>query len=135
MAPVYTGAMARYFPDPPPIGNRKTTTGIPGDITQANLLLPLAPRLNARSDTFRIRGYGEAHSTDGTKILARATCEAVVQRFPEYMDPDTDAANNEPWDEATDPVSPSASKLNPVNQRFGRRFKVIRFRWLNEAEI
>lgn len=135
VAPVYTGAMAKYFPDPPPIGGRKTTTGIPGDITQANLLLPLAPRLNARSDTFRIRGYGEALSADGTKILARATCETVVQRFPEYMDPDTDAPNNEPWDEATDPVSPSASKLNPVNQMFGRRFKVIRFRWLNEAEI
>jgi hypothetical protein len=135
VSPVYSGAIAKYFPDPPPVGTRKTTTGIPGDITQADLLLPLAPRLNARSDTFRIRGYGEALSVDGTKILARATCEAVVQRFPEYMDPNTDASNNEPWDEATNPLSPSASKLNPVNQTFGRRFKIVRYRWLNEAEL
>jgi Tfp pilus assembly protein PilX len=135
VSPVYSGAIAKYFPDPPPVGTRKTTTGIPGEITQADLLLPLAPRLNARSDTFRIRGYGEALSVDGTKILARATCEAVVQRFPEYMDPNTDASNNEPWDEATNPLSPSASKLNPINQTFGRRFKIVRYRWLNEAEL
>jgi len=135
VSPVYSGAIAKYFPDPPPVGTRKTTTGIPSDITQAALLLPLAPRLNARTDTFRIRGYGEALSADGTKILARATCEAVVQRFPEYMDPDTDASNNEPWDEATNPLSPSASKLNPINQTFGRRFKIVQFRWLNQAEL
>jgi hypothetical protein len=134
VAPVYTGAISGYLRDPLPVGNRKTTTGIPTDITQADLLLPLAPRLAARSDTFRIRGYGEARSKDGSQILARATCEAVVQRFPEYMDPVTDAANNEPWDEATDPLSPSASKLNSINQRFGRRFKIVRFRWLNSNE-
>ena len=58
-----------------------------------------------------------------------------MQRYPEYMDPDTDAPNNEPWDEATDPLSPSASKLNSTNQRFGRRCKVVRFRWLNPSEI
>jgi Tfp pilus assembly protein PilX len=124
------------FNGPPVLGpGTKTTSGIPGDITQAALLLPLAPRLAARSDTFRIRGYGEARSADGTRILAQATCEAVVQRYPEYMDPVTDAPNNEPWDEATDPLSPSASKLNSTNQRFGRRFKVVRFRWLHPSEI
>ena len=107
------------------------TTGIPGDITQADLLLPLAPRLAARSDTFRIRGYGEARSKDGKQILARATCEAVVQRFPEYLDSVTDAANNEPWDEA----SSSGPTLNAVNQKFGRRFEIIRFSWLGPNEV
>ena len=134
------GAVPSYssgaFNGPPVLGSgTKTTTGIPGDITQAALLLPLAPRLAARSDTFRIRGYGEVRSADGKKILAQATCEAVVQRYPEYMDPDTDAPNNEPWDEATDPLSPSASKLNSTNQKFGRRCKLVRFRWLNPSEI
>ncbi|MEX1048676.1 MAG: hypothetical protein WED15_04045 [Akkermansiaceae bacterium] len=127
--------MPKYFPDPPPSGSRTTTTGIPGDITQADLLLPLASRLTARSDTFRIRAYGEALSPNGATILAKAVCEAVVQRVPEYVDPDTDATNNKPWDEATNPVSPSASKLNETNQKFGRRFKVVQFRWLSETEL
>lgn len=120
------------FNGPPVLGSgTMVTTGIPGDITQADLLLPLAPRLAARSDTFRIRGYGEARSKDGTQILARATCEAVVQRFPEYLDPVTDAANNEPWDEA----SPSGTTLNAMNQKFGRRFKLTHFRWLSPNEV
>lgn len=120
------------FNGPPVLGSgTMVTTGIPGDITQADLLLPLAPRLAARSDTFRIRGYGEARSKDGTQILARATCEAVVQRFPEYLDPVTDAANNEPWDEAF----PSGTTLNAMNQKFGRRFKLTHFRWLSPNEV
>ena len=135
MSPVYDGLMKKYFPDPPPTGNRQTTTGIPGDITQANLLLPLAPRLSARSDTFRIRSYGEVRSTDGTRITSRAACEAVVQRIPEYVDPETDPENNEPWDEATDPFNPTESMLNETNQMFGRRFKIVQFRWLAPDEL
>jgi hypothetical protein len=131
VAPVYTGVIANYLPDPGPVGSRKTTTGIPTDITQADVLLPLAPRLAARSDTFRIRGYGEARSKDGTQILAKATCEGVVQRVPEYMDPATDAANNEPWDEA----SATGPTLNPINQKFGRRFQLVRFRWVVPNEV
>jgi hypothetical protein len=131
VSPAYGSPMSNYLPDPGSTGNRRTSTGIAMDITQAGLLLPLAPRLAARSDTFRIRGYGEARSKDGTQILAKATCEAVVQRFPEYMDPDKDAANNEPWDEA----STTGPTLNPTNLQFGRRFKVIRFRWLHADEI
>ena len=127
-----TGYTAAAFNGNPVLGSgTMVTTGIPGDITQADLLLPLAPRLAARSDTFRICGYGEARSKDGNQILAKATCEAVVQRFPEYLDPATDAANNEPWDEA----SSSGTTLNAMNQLFGRRFKIIRFRWLSPSEI
>jgi hypothetical protein len=123
---------AAAFNGPPVLGTgTKVSTGIPGDITQADLLLPLAPRLAARSDTFRIRGYGEARSKDGTQILAKATCEAVIQRLPEYLDSITDAANNEPWDEA----SQSGTTLNPTNQKFGRRFKLVKFRWLSSNEI
>ncbi len=132
ITPDYTSTGAKTFmPGGSTEGTRKTTTGIPTDITQADLLLPFAPRLAARSDTFRIRSYGEARSKDGTQVLARATCEAVVQRFPEYMDPSTDAANNEPWDEA----SPTGTTLNPINQKFGRRFKLIKFQWLSSKEV
>jgi hypothetical protein len=130
------GNLSKYMPDvDPQYTNRKTSTGIPTDITQADLLLPLAPRMTARSDTFRIRSYGEVRSTVGSSVTSQAVCEAVVQRIPEYVDPDTDPTNNEPWDEAFDPLSPSASALNALNQQFGRRFKVVSFRWLASDEI
>jgi hypothetical protein len=133
--PMY-GNMSAYMPDVDPgYGTRVTSTGIPTDITQADLLLPLAPRLTARSDTFRIRAYGEVRSQVGSEVTSQAVCEAVVQRIPEYVDPDTDPTNNEPWDEAFNPLSPAASALNVLNQQFGRRFKVVSFRWLASDEI
>jgi hypothetical protein len=102
--------------DIPTGGN--TADGSPGVLTQADLLTPLAPLLSARGDTFRIRAYGEAGPADGRK--ARAWCEAVVQRIPEYLDPADEA-----WD----------APGQPVNQRFGRRFVQVGFRWLSPAEI
>jgi hypothetical protein len=108
-----------------PLNGRKSSTGIPGDLTQADLLLPLAPRLNARTDTFKIRGYGEVRDADD-KIIASATCEAVVQRLPEYVDPKTNPNDNEPWDE---------SNLNNTNQIYGRRFEIRSFRWLDAEEV
>jgi hypothetical protein len=113
---------AYFANDIEPMHVRRSTTGIPGDITQANILRALAPRLTARSDTFRIRGYGEVTDADGN-IIAKATCEAIVQRLPEYVDSD----NNEPWDEG--------ATLNATNQKYGRRFEIRRFRWLDESEI
>ncbi|WPJ95978.1 hypothetical protein SH580_21410 [Coraliomargarita algicola] len=143
VTPVYTGgSFGEYFSGASPVGERKTTTGIPGDITQAKLLMPLAPRLSARSDTFSIRAYGERRSLDGSTILGQAACEAVLQRVPEYLDPDTDPSNNEPWDEAlanplpyTASATVSASPLNAINTRFGRRFKIVSFRWLAPEEL
>ncbi len=119
----------------------KSTTGIPGDLTQAQLLMPIAPRISARSDTFKVRAYGEVRSSDGTKILATATCEAIIQRLPEYTDSTSDPGNNEPWDEASDSVvtegssSSATSNLNAMNQKFGRKFKVVTFRWLSSQEL
>jgi Tfp pilus assembly protein PilX len=113
----------------PYLGNRNCSTGIPLEINQANILLPLAPRLSARSDTFRIRAYGEVRDADDN-IIAQATCEAVVQRLPEYLDPNTDAGNNEPWDD--DSETPT---LNPTNQTYGRRFEIRSFRWLDQSEV
>lgn len=117
------------FPGDADLSARLSTEGIAGDIRQADLLRPLAPRLSARSDTFRIRAYGETLDANG-KVLAKAICEAVVQRLPEYLDPVTDATNNEPWDETADTPG-----LNVTNRRFGRRFEVKTFRWLTANEI
>jgi hypothetical protein len=96
-----------------------TADGAPGVLTQADLLTPIAPILTARGDTFRIRAYGEAGPPDAPR--ARAWCEAVVQRLPEYLDPTA----GEAW-------SPPAV---PGNQRFGRRYETVSFRWLAKEEL
>jgi hypothetical protein len=108
----------------PYANDRNCATGIPLEVNQMNVLLPLAPKLTARTDTFKIRGYGEVRDAND-KIIATATCEAVVQRLPEYVDPNTDADNNEPWDD--DAETPT---LNSINQIYGRRFEIRSFRWL-----
>ena len=76
-------------PDDGKLTDRLTTEGIAGDIRQADVLRALAPRLSARTDTFRIRAYGEVTDANGN-IIAKAMCEAVVQRLPEYVDTETD---------------------------------------------
>ena len=117
----------------PYLGNRNCSTGIPLEINQANILLPLAPKLSARTDTFKIRAYGEVRDADDN-IIAQATCEAVVQRLPEYVDPETNSDYNEPWDEH-DPNAPVNETLNSINQTYGRRFEIRSFRWLDESEV
>jgi Tfp pilus assembly protein PilX len=98
------------------------STGIPGWITQADVLQVIGPSLATRSDTFRIRAYGEALSPDGKTVLAKAWCESIVQRVPQYTDP-SNAAVVRPAD------------LSELNKLFGRRFEIVSFRWLSENEI
>lgn len=107
-----------------------TTRNIPTDITQADLLQPLAPRLTARADTFRIRSYGESRIVDRDgnetgEINSRAMCEAVIQRIPDFCD-STELSGNEAWDNTND--------LTPLNKILGRRYKLVQFRWLNPEE-
>ena len=98
--------------------------GTPAYISQADILQPIAPIINARSDTFLIRTYGEALAPDGRTVLAKAWCEAVVQRYPDYLNPQ---------DKPETPVS--APALLPVNRTFGRRIMIKSFRWLSNSEI
>ncbi|MEI6033890.1 MAG: hypothetical protein WCS65_06365 [Verrucomicrobiae bacterium] len=92
--------------------------GAPGFVTQGDLLAMIGPALTPRGDTFLIRTYGDAMDSKG-KALARAYIEAVVQRVP-------------------DPVAPvattGADKWRPKDQ-FGRKFKIVKMRWLNPDEI
>jgi len=94
--------------------------GRPGWITQADILGPIAPLLTTRSDTFVIRAYGSVMNPESQQVEAEAWCEAVVQRFPDYLNTN-DAAYHAPTE--------------PENQKFGRRFRVVSFRWLNKDEI
>jgi hypothetical protein len=96
--------------------------GIPGYLTQADLLKRIGNMITPRDDTFRIRGYGEARDADG-KIRAKSWCEAVVRRVPEYLDP-TDA-----------PETAAADLVSETNRRFGRRIRIVSYRWLNPDEI
>jgi hypothetical protein len=109
--------------------------GIPGYVIQSDLLNPIANTLSVRDDTFRIRAYGESIDKSG-KVLARAWCEAVVQRVPEYSDgsnrPEVPARKMNPDGEFSDINN---SELTSANQRFGRKFQIEGFRWLNGSEI
>jgi hypothetical protein len=55
--------------------------------------------------------------------LARAWCEAVVQRVPEYVNP------------VDRPEIPVTALTQPENRTFGRRFTMKSFRWLTKDEI
>ena len=97
------------------------STGIPGWLTQADVLQVIGSSLTTRSDTFKIRSYGESVDATG-KTVAKAWCEAVVQRFPEYIDP-------------ANAASVRGAALSTLNQTYGRKFHIISFRWLSPQEI
>lgn len=116
------------FPEPNNIrdgdGNaRSTATSATANITQGDLLQVIGSFASVRSDTFRIRAYGDSQDSISGETISRAWCEAIVQRIPE-------------------PVSPSAINPGDVNywepqsgDKFGRKFKIIAFRWLSEDEV
>lgn len=77
-------------------------------ITPDEFAAVMAPMLTVRSDTFRVRAYGEAaNRVDSNRLEAQAYCEAIVQRTPELA-----------------PLSGS-----------GRAFRIIYFRWLGPDDI
>jgi hypothetical protein len=91
----------------------------PAYLTQGDVLAKIGANLAGRSDTFTVRSYGETRNPATGDINGRAWCEALVQRVPEFVEPGTDA-----W------AAPSAT-----NQKFGRKFKIISFRWLSPEDI
>ncbi len=102
------------------VESRPLIEGAPGFLTQADILAKIGPLLNARSDTFTVRGYGAASRGFYQDAETSAYCELVLQRTPAYIDPrDLDH-------------EPATTQLN---RQFGRRFELISFRWLEEDEI
>jgi hypothetical protein len=93
-------------------------------LTQADMLALLAPILFARSDTFLIRSYGESLNPADGRVEAGAWCESVVQRLPEYLDAAGDA-----------PGTPPDRLTSSLNRQYGRRFKIVFFRWLTRLDI
>ena len=111
-------------PKKEPLGNAaalndgNTAEGSPAVLLQGDILQVIGSFLTTHSDTLRIRGYG--YASEGSN-RADAWCEAIIQRFPEYLDP-ADAAEDTP---------PKAA----ANVTFGRRYRIVSFRWLARDEI
>jgi len=95
-----------------------TAWGAPIYLTQADVLQAIGSSLSARSDTFVVRAYGDC--VVNGKVVAKAWCEAVIQRFPEPMRPDPTGLNPDRESDAPN---------------FGRRFRIQRFRWLAPNEV
>jgi type II secretory pathway pseudopilin PulG len=91
-------------------------------VDQADVLRGFAEQLTPRGDTFVIRTYGDSLDSTG-KVVARAWCEAVVQRVPEYVD-SLDESHVK-----------SADLASNRNRNFGRKIQIVSFRWLNSSEI
>jgi hypothetical protein len=91
-------------------------------IDQADILRGFASQLTPRGDTFVIRTYGDSLDSNGD-VKARAWCEAVVQRVPEYLDSQDDAHVKQ------------ADLRSSANKSFGRQLRIVSFRWINPSEV
>ena len=111
--------------------------GYSSTLTQADILSRIGHLLTVRSDTFKIRAYGESKDSNG-KIVATAYCEAVVQRTPQWANSKDESdtppnqwqlenPNNGRW-------TPNP-KLSELSRKFGRRYIIKSFRWLSKEEI
>ncbi|WP_269541203.1 hypothetical protein [Cerasicoccus fimbriatus] len=87
----------------------------PGFISQADILSMIGSKLTARGDTFKIRSYGEAKNQLTGEVIATCWLEALVQRLP-------------------DPVHDADGDWEPDDD-FGRKFKIVGFRWLTDEQI
>lgn len=105
--------------------NQGLTAYSPGALSQADVLTAIAPFITPRSDTFLIRAYGDVQNPATQVIDGRVWCEALVQRLPELTSPASGTT-----DQAVDPLAPAIAKYP-----FGRRFKILSFRWLSPSDI
>ena len=95
----------------------------PGFLTQADLLSRLGPCLSARSDTFRVRFYGDTTGTSPINERADESHfrgEAIFQRLPDVAEQRK--------------VTTGASENNDWNG-LHRMFALVGFRWLQDNEI
>ena len=105
----------------PQAGPDLTGGGAAGYLLQGDILNSVGPFMSNRSNTFKIRAYGESLGLTG-QVVSSAYVEAVVQQVADYCDP-----LNSPED--IDGV------LTPVSRVFGRKFKIVSIRWINEQDV
>jgi hypothetical protein len=102
-------------------GGESEAAGFAGHLMQGDVLQSLAPVMQVRSDSFRIRAMGQCLDAGG-RLIARATCEALVQRMADFVDP-------------SDKPEAQPAALSDINKHFGRRFAILSFRWLAQEEL
>ena len=120
-------ANSEYFPyledSVAAIEDRPLMEGAPGFLMQADVLSKIGGKLNARSDTFMIRSYGNSTEPFTGSSEAESYFELVVQRVPEYLDSSGNTPDTEP------------DSLNARNEDFGRRYEIVSQRWINKGDI
>jgi hypothetical protein len=102
---------------------RPRTDGMPGSLTQADLLNKIGHLLQARSDTFVIRSSGDTinrFSSGANQSSGQAYYEIIVQRTPEYVDSS---------ELAYDPVN------SATNRKFGRKYQIVSQGWVSREDI
>lgn len=98
--------------------------GVPGALVQSDVIASIAPFITPRSDTFKIRAYGDVQNPMTGEVTSRVWCEAIVQRVPDLVgDLTLDAGD------VADP------DFGTTTHRFGRKFVIVSFRWLNTNDI
>ncbi len=91
-------------------------------LMQADVIAAIAQFMSVRSDTFVVRSYGDVVNPVTDAVEGRAWCEATVQRIP-------DLVRTAPAPTIADIMDPTAADT------FGRRFKIVSFRWLSPDDI
>ncbi len=97
----------------------------PAYLTQADVMKTIAPMITPRSDTFRVRAYGDVTHPVTGEVVSEAWCEALVQRTPALTEPVTGE-----MDLARDPYSIDTEKY-PL----GRKLKILSIRFLSPDEV
>ncbi|MEC8332490.1 MAG: hypothetical protein VXZ83_00010 [Verrucomicrobiota bacterium] len=105
------------------IEDRPLMEGAPGFLMQADILAKIGGKLNARSDTFMIRSYGNSVGPITESSEAESYFELVVQRDPEYLDSTENSPDTKP------------DFLSDRNKDFGRRYEIVSQRWIDKSDI
>ncbi len=114
----------------PEAENGSVHTAAPGYLVQSDILTSIGNVLTVRDDTFTIRAYGCVKDKTGKRILSQAWCEATVQRCIEYVDSANNVEELPYKDDGT-----RTENITDVNLAFGRKFRIVSFRWLDAAEV
>ena len=96
--------------------------GFAGFVNQSDILQTVAPVIQVRSDSFKIRAVGQSHDGEGN-LKATVVCEARVQRCAEY------------FDQADLPYIRLQDLSSEINKEYGRRFQLVDFRYLSPGEL
>lgn len=122
--PFYAAASAVNPTVFPSSGTRYISCPPGAAVSPADIAAALAPVMTTRSDTFLVRSYGDARNPATGAVEGRAWCEAVVQRVPDVTDPV--AGTYADGDEV---------QVSTTKYPFGRKFKIVSFRWLSAVDI